>query len=400
MLKINYFILILLLIFPCKSYSLMTGESGNYLKLKALQEELDKQKAQTELIKEKKELLENQISDLNKNLIKTAKIIQDNEEILSKLEERIIELQEEREKIKERIKNRDIQLSNLLISLQSIAANPSKIIILSELSPLDNARSVILFKSAAKQIDKEVKALKDDLIKIDILSKDIEEKQDSAAKSSEKLKSEHKKLSLLLSQKKEVNKEAEIELKETNKKTKNLAEKAENLKDLLSKLEEKRKKEEKDKKTSQKSGKILAKDNATVAMYNKRKFTEAKGKLSLPAKGNISLRYGEKDLDGAISKGIKINTRSSAQVISPFDGIVLFSGPFRSYGKMLIIEHAEGYLTLLSGLDNIDVDVGQTLLAGEPIGTMGNTGKQGLYVELRKNKQPVDPEIWMTSDPL
>jgi septal ring factor EnvC (AmiA/AmiB activator) len=75
----------------------------------------------------------------------------------------------------------------------------------------------------------------------------------------------------------------------------------------------------------------------------------------------------------------------------------VFAGPFRTYGLILIIEHSEGYHTLLAGLGRIDAVVGQSVTTGEPVGTAGSaeTGYPSIYVELRRNGQPIDPLPWL-----
>ena len=120
----------------------------------------------------------------------------------------------------------------------------------------------------------------------------------------------------------------------------------------------------------------------------------AKGRIPYPVKGNIIKQYGQVDA-GITSKGITIQTRSNAQVISPYDGKVLFAGPFRGYGQLLIIEHGDGYHTLLAGIGRLDTSVGQSLLAGEPVGIMLAQSKPTLYIELRKNGQPINPATWL-----
>jgi septal ring factor EnvC (AmiA/AmiB activator) len=95
-----------------------------------------------------------------------------------------------------------------------------------------------------------------------------------------------------------------------------------------------------------------------------------------------------------LAKGITVESRNRAQVVSPFDGNVVFSGPFRGYGNMIIIEHGDGYLSLLSGFETVNVELGQMLLAGEPIAQMPVEGKSELYVEIRKNNQPINPSAW------
>jgi murein hydrolase activator len=84
-------------------------------------------------------------------------------------------------------------------------------------------------------------------------------------------------------------------------------------------------------------------------------------------------------------------------VVAPDSGRVLFSGPFRGYGLILIIEHTGGYHSLLAGLGRIDATVGRTVEAGEPVGTMGHDPDRNpsLYFELRRSGQPTNPQPWL-----
>jgi septal ring factor EnvC (AmiA/AmiB activator) len=129
-----------------------------------------------------------------------------------------------------------------------------------------------------------------------------------------------------------------------------------------------------------------------------RPFSSAQGKLPFPARGHVVARFGQSNEVGHVTKGISIETRKSAQVIAPYDGQVVYSGSFRGYGLLLIIEHGEGYHTLLAGMARIDCSVGQRLLAGEPVGVMGqDDAKPTLYVELRQNGQPINPLPWLSA---
>jgi septal ring factor EnvC (AmiA/AmiB activator) len=141
-----------------------------------------------------------------------------------------------------------------------------------------------------------------------------------------------------------------------------------------------------------------AEDQRQAAQRANRPFSRAQGEMPLPARGQVTVHFGQMTDTGAPSKGIVIETRGAAQVIAPYDGQVVFAGPFRGYGLLLIIEHGEGYHTLLSGMDRIDSSVGQRLLAGEPVGVMAQSeSKPLLYVELRHNGQPVNPLSWLTT---
>jgi septal ring factor EnvC (AmiA/AmiB activator) len=91
-------------------------------------------------------------------------------------------------------------------------------------------------------------------------------------------------------------------------------------------------------------------------------------------------------------------------VTSPCDGWIVYGGPFRTYGQVLIINAGGGYHVLLAGLSQIDVQLGQFVLAAEPVGTMsaapktaaGKTNQSApvLYVEFRKDGRPIDPDPW------
>ena len=103
------------------------------------------------------------------------------------------------------------------------------------------------------------------------------------------------------------------------------------------------------------------------------------------------------DAYGTTSKGLTIQTRQGAEIVAPYDGRVVYAGPFRGYGQILIIEHSEGYHSLLAGLSRIDAAAGQWVLAGEPVGAMGQqeTGEPELYLELRRNGRPINPLPWL-----
>jgi septal ring factor EnvC (AmiA/AmiB activator) len=130
-----------------------------------------------------------------------------------------------------------------------------------------------------------------------------------------------------------------------------------------------------------------------------RSFTQAQGHMPYPARGPLAIRFGQMNETGMPARGVTIETRPGAQVVAPYDGEVAFAGPFRGYGLLLIIEHTEGYHTLLAGMARIDSAVGQRLVAGEPVGVMeaASEDKPLLYFELRRQGQPINPLPWLSA---
>ncbi len=133
-------------------------------------------------------------------------------------------------------------------------------------------------------------------------------------------------------------------------------------------------------------------------------FEKTKGLLPFPAQGKRLKSFGFQDEVGGKSEGIYVETRQAAQITSPSDGWVIYAGEFRSYGQLLIINAGGGYHILLAGLDQIYSNVGQFVLAGEPVAAMGKGpqlalgGVQSrnpvLYIEFRKDARPVNPDPW------
>ena len=134
-------------------------------------------------------------------------------------------------------------------------------------------------------------------------------------------------------------------------------------------------------------------------------FASLRGQVPIPVNGVKLKDYGAPDGVGGVEKGVSIATRAGAQVTAPADGWVVYAGPFRSYGQLLILNAGGGYHILLAGMDRISVDLGQFVLTGEPVAVMGNgshiaailaTGSSQpvLYIEFRKDGTPVDPGPW------
>ena len=180
------------------------------------------------------------------------------------------------------------------------------------------------------------------------------------------------------------------------KKAKKLANQAKDMAELIAKLDEERKRKAKEEaEKASLNVKTAKRYTGSTDILSVKDFEKAKGKMPLPAKGKITERYGDLTSAGLHAKGITLQTRKGAQVVSPNDGVVLFAGSFKGYGNLLIIEHAEGYHTLLSGMEKMEAFEGQSLLAGEPVGTMEKKGTPDLYVEMRKNGQPINPLRWL-----
>lgn len=118
-----------------------------------------------------------------------------------------------------------------------------------------------------------------------------------------------------------------------------------------------------------------------------------------PAEGRITRAFGVREGQAPPTQGVWLTTRTGARVVSPAAGEVAYAGPFRSYGQVLILNLDGGYAVVLTGLQTISARVGDRVSAGQLVGEMAAlaTPAPELYVEVRRNDQPIDPGRWLAA---
>ncbi|MGJ3230668.1 MAG: murein hydrolase activator EnvC family protein [Oceanicaulis sp.] len=128
------------------------------------------------------------------------------------------------------------------------------------------------------------------------------------------------------------------------------------------------------------------------------RFADMRGRLRPPARGDLAISAGVRGPDGIARDGVWFETRPGAQVSAPFDGRVVYAGPFQDFEGVLMINTPDGYTLVLGGLGLLFAAEGQSLLTGEPVGVMPDRANPApmLYLEIRRSSQDADdPEDWL-----
>jgi septal ring factor EnvC (AmiA/AmiB activator) len=138
-------------------------------------------------------------------------------------------------------------------------------------------------------------------------------------------------------------------------------------------------------------------ERARQASAEARPFAEARGRARPPAAGRLVANWGQPDAGGTASRGMALEVAPEATIVSPWHGTIAYAGPFRGYGVILIVDSGDGYHWFVTGFGRLDVAPGQPVRAGEPVGQAPGAGaaRPVVYVELRRNGQPVDPAPWV-----
>jgi len=246
-------------------------------------------------------------------------------------------------------------------------------------APIDTARGAMLLQRILPVLHDKARALKEKSETYAQNEAALKAKQLKLVSVSKDLSKEEKTLKKLVDDRKSQYASLNSDLAQRKKEVEQVSKKAKNLSDLVKRLENERTR------------------NAQKKKEEPRKKVAALPKIGdsrLPLSGKIRTKYNQKDDFGAKSKGVSIEGRSGALIIAPMGGTIRFAGYFKNYGNMVIIEHQNGYHSLIAGLEKIDTVVDQNISAGEPLGKLYRSkgGKSPtLYFELRHKGKAINP---------
>jgi murein hydrolase activator len=410
------------------------------VQLKAVEKALDEgRKAQTRYAKEA-EALAAELTRLRDSSVSAAQAVQAREAAVADMEEQLAQLAADEEQKVAALQQRTKQYDEFLMALQRLARNPPEALALAPGEPVDALRSALLLGAAIPQIEAKARELQAEIAALAIARQRTSEKRRQLVAESAALAKQQIALNGMIARKASLQEQAAQSVEITSQRLQQLSAQAGDLRELIESIEaEKRRREEAQKqldrellaRAATRAPRRLAPPPArsppaappeaeertveteaapadaapaTAAALdparpkNLRSFAAARGAMVMPVAGRLKRRYGESDEFGALSKGLVILAPAGGRVVAPFDGRIEFAGPFRGYGQILIIEHGDGYHSLLAGLERIDGVVGQWLVSGEPVGIMPNGDREAaLYLELRRHSQPINPLPWLAT---
>lgn len=392
---------------------------------------------------------------INARLVETGKLIQQSEAQLTQIEGRLGELERQEKALREQLQAKHGTLAGLLAAMQRMGRNPPPVMVTQREDALSMVRSAMLLAATFPELRTEAVALGTQLEDLSRVMGSIRAEGEKLRAETARLDDARTRLSALQETKRQTLAERESELNKMGELANQISKNVQDLSELIGNLDKEvanrtglgayeQEATQPPQRTAAQTppaapiapgkaatpekaptapapeakapppemkGTVLAPSGDRLAMLSPGRikpampFEEARGMLPMPAQGKAVLNYGDKTQYGSQSRGIVLQTRQGAQVISPSDGWVVYAGDFRSYGQLLIINAGRGYHILLAGLSQIDVQLGQFVLTGEPVGVMPNSGASSkaqdnapvLYIEFRKDQKPVDPAPWWTA---
>src|SRR5882757_4584783 len=356
-------------------------------------------------------------SKLNAQLIDIAAQVRSVETRIGDAEARLGTLDSREGQIRGSLDSRRSEIVEVLAALQRAGRRTPPALLVRPEDALQSLRTAMLLGSVVPELRIRAGKLAGDLAELVALRKNIATERDQLAVDRDKLREDQTRLAALVDERQRKQSSIERDMEAEGARAIALSRQVDSLQELIARMEQDLKSAAKAAATAslqgapaQSSGKPnlgALKDPARLSPAIA--FASAKGLFAMPVNGVKIRDFGGSNGSGGAEKGISLATRAGAQVTTPCDGWVVYAGPFRSYGQLLILNAGGGYHVLIAGMERISVNIGQFILTGEPVATMGTTSQVAsilatnasqpvLYIEFRKDGTPIDPGPWWAAN--
>jgi len=351
----------------------------------------------------------------NQLLIDTAGRVRDVEANIDATQARLGPLDEREQLFRKSLDERRGAIVEIIAALQRIGRQPPPALMVRPEDALEAVRTAITLGAVVPEMRAEADALAGDLADLLQVRKEIVVQRAKLSGDLAVLGREQLRMSLLIDQRQKTQAIAQQALDAERQRAADLAQQVGSIKDLIAKLESSLDSATRNAHASDRATTKDATQPELAALSDPGRLTPAvafadmRGHMRLPVNGTRIREFGGSDGTGGTQKGLSVASRTGAEITAPCDGWVVYAGPFRSYGQLLILNAGGGYHVLLAGMERISVDIGQFVLTGEPVAVMGDgpqasaavvTGPRQpvLYVEFRKDGTPIDPSPWWATN--
>ena len=355
-------------------------------------------------------------SKLNAQLIDIAAQVRGVETSIADAEARLRPLDSREQQIRGSLDSRRSEIVEVLAALQRAGRRTPPALLVRPDDALQSLRTAMLLGSVVPELRGRAEKLTGELSELVTIRKAIATERNSLALDRDKLGADQIRLAALVEERQHQQSSIEKDMETESARAIALSRQVDSLQGLIAKMEQDLKSAARAAAAANLQGVPAANGKPNAAMLKDSArlspaiaFASAKGLFAMPVNGSKIRDFGGSDGVGGFEKGISLASRPGSQVTTPCDGWVVYAGPFRSYGQLLILNAGGGYHVLIAGMERISVTIGQFVLTGEPVATMGTTSQVAsilatnasqpvLYVEFRKDGTPIDPGPWWAAN--
>lgn len=410
----SLFVLALAAAVPALAQETADAEQDARAELQSIEQSISISKERADKLRQEIDDMSGDRAQQNAALIAAGQRVKIAEIEVGAAEDKLTSLRTQEADIRKRLDGKDKTIAALLEALQRVSRNPPPAVVVNPTDALSSARAAILLSAVLPTLSSDARAVAADLRSLTDVRQKAEDETTQLRAQYAALFEDQLRIATLIEARKRGVARASADLAAEEQQATDLAARADSLNQLIKTLTERIASvtEASRAAATARSASDLTPDEVKLALANTDRsepaiaFPSARGYLTVPASGVTVTDFGANDGFGGVSEGQSIVTRADAQVVAPADGWVMYKGPYLNYGQILILNPGDDYTILLAGLDDIDVDLGQFVLMGEPVGKMGSrtigrtvtttagVSRPTLYIEIRNQSGPIDPDGW------
>ncbi len=314
-------------------------------------------------------------------------------------------LAQRRTEAQARLAERAADLSALLPLIERLSVYPAETLLAVPAGPEAALRGLLVLKGLTRQLEKDAEELRAEDSEVTRLTTEISTQEHRLTAAQAAQAAQAAALDRQIEEAQARGQEAEDAAADANRAAAAQAAQADSLRAALAQLEASRRQEEARAQAEAAQAERQRRTSAATAARQRQAalaapagpgLAEPRGQLGAPVAGTVVRAFGAPS-DAGPASGISYQAPPASRVVAPCGGRVVFAGPFRSYGVLLILDCGGGYHFVLAGLDRLDVQVGRPVQPGEPVGVMPSWdprtqgARPSLYVELRRDGAPINP---------
>ncbi len=395
-----------------------TDDAPTQEELEALERTLEEKRAEEEAARAARSALDAEIDDLRARMTSAAHAVQRHEAVVQDLEREVAEREHELDSRRQDLIANNSRLVRGLGALHRVVSTPSEALLALPGGAERTLQAALVLRSTVPRLQGMSARLMDEMDTLAATRQRVENRRQALQTALTALDEERVQMAALVDERRAIRDRFAERESALESEVARMVEQARDLRDLMARLDAERRAREASRvaaearrlaraRAAEEAAETRAEQQAQAERFRQQAhapialdgLAKVRGQLVMPAHGEVVREFGEGE--GLHSQGLTLATGSGSQVVAPYDGKIAYAGPFRGYGLLLIVEHGDGYHSLLTGLDRLDVTTGQWVLAGEPVGVMALADESDhpeLYVEIRRRGQPVDPVSWLAID--
>ncbi len=346
--------------------------------LSRVEDQMAAQKKQAAALDEKAVSAAADLEKLRTQATEAAKSFQEKQGKLEELDDKLEDLENSLEQRSAGADAAQAQLTTLARALARLVRLPPGVFLLNGPALDETIHRGILLRALVPQLHDRAQALAGEMIEISALRQSVAQEKRLAIAARQNVAWQKAKLEQLVAARQGLLQKTTAEKEEIARQLAALTDEAKDLRQLLDKV---------NRRAAQGPEGRHDKDSASMGSG-----------LLLPVSGKIVQAFGAKDAYGLPGQGVTYAAPPGSPVVAPRAGRIVFVGPFRGYGQIVIVQHAGGAHSLLAGFGRIDAEMGQKVEAGEPLGILpakadDSKGSARLYFEWRQHGEAADPAL-------